>query len=281
MNFRTRSSALLIGLSLLLAGTAAFVANRWMSERTAAVEASRQRTTRVVAAATDIPFGTMVEGRHLTTVDMLDGTAPRGAYAKPLDIVGKVARADVFAGEILTERRFVTRGEGSTLAAVVAPNMRAVTVRVDDVVGVAGFLLPGNRVDVVAAREENRRPFAETILTDVRVLAVDQQASADKNSPVVVRAVTLEVTPEGALAIARARQVGSLQLTLRNPHEKDNDDPTTFPVAGMQLARLPPVSITAPSLPVIDPPPPRVRRAPVMVEAVTVIRGTTVSKHAD
>lgn len=281
MNFRTRSSALLIGLSLLLAGTAAFVANRWMSERTAAVEASRQRTTRVVAAATDIPFGTMVEGRHLTTVDMLDGTAPRGAYAKPLDIVGKVARADVFAGEILTERRFVTRGEGSTLAAVVAPNMRAVTVRVDDVVGVAGFLLPGNRVDVVAAREENRRPFAETILTDVRVLAVDQQASADKNSPVVVRAVTLEVTPEGALAIARARQVGSLQLTLRNPHEKDNDDPTTFPVAGMQLARLPPVSITAPSLPVIDPPPPRVRRAPVMVEGVTVIRGTTVSKHAD
>lgn len=281
MNFRTRSSALLIGLSLLLAGTAAFVANRWMSERTAAVEASRQRTTRVVAAATDIPFGTMVEGRHLTTVDMLDGTAPRGAYAKPLDIVGKVARADVFAGEILTERRFVTRGEGSTLAAVVAPNMRAVAVRVDDVVGVAGFLLPGNRVDVVAAREENRRPFAETILTDVRVLAVDQQASADKNSPVVVRAVTLEVTPEGALAIARARQVGSLQLTLRNPHEKDNDDPTTFPVAGMQLARLPPVSITAPSLPVIDPPPPRVRRAPVMVEGVTVIRGTTVSKHAD
>lgn len=281
MNFRTRSSALLIGLSLLLAGTAAFVANRWMSERTAAVEASRQRTTRVVAAATDIPFGTMVESRHLTTVDMLDGTAPRGAYAKPLDIVGKVARADVFAGEILTERRFVTRGEGSTLAAVVAPNMRAVTVRVDDVVGVAGFLLPGNRVDVVAAREENRRPFAETILTDVRVLAVDQQASADKNSPVVVRAVTLEVTPEGALAIARARQVGSLQLTLRNPHEKDNDDPTTFPVAGMQLARLPPMSITAPSLPVIDPPPPRVRRAPVMVEAVTVIRGTTVSKHAD
>ena len=61
MNFRTRSSVLLIGLSLLLAGTAAFVANRWMSERTAAVEASRQRTTRVVAAATDIPFGTMVE----------------------------------------------------------------------------------------------------------------------------------------------------------------------------------------------------------------------------
>ena len=279
MNFRTRSSVLLIGLSLLLAGTAAFVANRWMSERTAAVEASRQRTTRVVTAATDIPFGTMVESRHLTTVDMLDGTTPRGAYAKANELVGKVARADVFAGEILTARRFVERGAGSTLAAVVAPNMRAVTVRVDDVVGVAGFLLPGNRVDVVAAREQNRQPFAETILTDVRVLAVDQQASADKNSPVVVRAVTLEVTPDGALAIARARQVGSLQLTLRNPHEKGSDDPNTLPVAGMQLANLPPVSIAAPTLPVIDPP--RVRRAPALVEGVTVIRGTTVSKHAD
>ena len=279
MNFRTRSSVLLIGLSLLLAGTAAFVANRWMSERTAAVEASRQRTTRVVTAATDIPFGTMVESRHLTTVDMLDGTTPRGAYSKANELVGKVARADVFAGEILTARRFVERGAGSTLAAVVAPNMRAVTVRVDDVVGVAGFLLPGNRVDVVAAREQNRQPFAETILTDVCVLAVDQQASADKNSPVVVRAVTLEVTPDGALAIARARQVGSLQLTLRNPHEKGSDDPNTLPVAGMQLANLPPVSIAAPTLPVIAPP--RVRRAPALVAGVTVIRGPTVSKHAD
>ena len=279
MNLRTRSSVLLIGLSLLLAGTAALVANRWMSERAAAVEASRQRTVRVVAAATDIPFGTLVEDRHLTSVDMLSGTAPRGAYAKTSEVAGKVARADVFAGEILTERRLVQRGEGSTLAAVVAPNMRAVTVRVDNVVGVAGFLLPGNRVDVVAAREENRRPYAETILTDVRVLAVDQQASADKSAPVVVRAVTLEVTPEGALAIARARQVGSLQLTLRNPHDGGVGDPAALPIAGMQLAQLPPVAMPSPVLPVLGTPSrPRRASATPQIEAVTVIRGTSISQ---
>lgn len=280
MNLRTRSSALLIGFSLLLAGTAALVANRWMTERAAAVEASRQRTVRVVSAATDIPFGTLIEDRHLTSVEMLSGTAPRGAYQKTADVAGKVVRADVFAGDILTERRLVPRGEGSTLAAVVAPNMRAVTVRVDDVVGVAGFLLPGNRVDVVAAREENRKPFAETILTDVRVLAVDQQASADKNAPVVVRAVTLEVTPEGALAIAMAKQVGSLQLTLRNPHESTPGNPAALPVAGMQLAQLPPIAIAMPAMHAAESV--RVRRVVASPsERVTVIRGTSVTQHLD
>ncbi len=95
--------------------------------------------------------------------------------------------------------------------------MRAITVRVDDVVGVAGFLLPGNHVDIVAARKQNDRATTETILMDINVLAVDQTSNQDKNEPVVVRAVTLEMTPKQAEILVRAREEGRIQLTLRNP----------------------------------------------------------------
>ena len=84
-------------------------------------------------------------------------------------------------------------------------------------IGVAGFLLPGNRVDVLATRREGKRAKASTVLEDIKVLAVDQTASPEKDKPVVVRAVTLEMTPEEAEVLVKSTQEGTLQLTLRNP----------------------------------------------------------------
>ncbi|MEJ2694281.1 MAG: Flp pilus assembly protein CpaB, partial [Candidatus Thiodiazotropha sp.] len=107
---------------------------------------------------------------------------------------------------------------------------RALTVRVNDVIGVAGFLLPGNRVDVVATRRGSgkHKTVSNTIVENLKVLAVDQSVSSDKNDPVIVRAVTLEVTPKQAELIVKATTDGNLQLTLRNPldlamHEKETD----------------------------------------------------------
>jgi pilus assembly protein CpaB len=110
--------------------------------------------------------------------------------------------------------------EGSTLAAMVDPEKRAVTVRVNDVIGVAGFLLPGNRVDVLASRKQNNRAQTEILLEDLRVLAVDQVASPDKDKPLLVRAVTLEVTPKQAGKLVNATVEGTVQLALRNPAAK-------------------------------------------------------------
>lgn len=253
---------ILISLSLVLAICAALLANRWMTARGAALDARNPDMVTVITAASEIPFGTKVEARHLATISMISGTQPPGAYNDLKQVEGKVARATILAGELLLEARFVDQGTGSTLAAVVAPNMRAVTVRVDDVVGVGGFLLPGNRVDVVAAREEGNRAFADTILNDVKVLAVDQTASSDQNEPVVVRAVTLEVSPEGAEAIVKAKQQGSIQLTLRNPLDK---------------------SVTAPDLAPRTPVPTQPAAAPQRVVAkaepqIMVIRGTRVTE---
>jgi pilus assembly protein CpaB len=243
-------------LSLLLALGAAWVANRWLQLRTATPDSTAPKTTSVVVASMDLPFGTKIEPRHLTTIRMLPGSEPAGAYNDIKEVEGKVSRAALLQGEILLEGRFAEQGSGSTLAAVVERNMRAVTVRVDDVVGVAGFLLPGNRVDVLGSRDlSNRDAQTETILQNVRVLAVDQTASADKNEPVVVRAVTLEVTPAQAEVIVKWKEQGSIQLTLRNPLDES-------------VQKKPEVVAAAPKAPA---------PAPAKVPTVTIIRGTEVA----
>jgi pilus assembly protein CpaB len=218
--FRGRGPILII-FSLLLAMGAAWMAKQWVHARMKPTT-GQSPTVPVVTAAMDIPFSTKVEDRHLAVIQMIRGTEPSGSFRSKADVEGKVSRAALLSGEILLQGRFAERGDGSTLAAVVEKNMRAVTVRVDDVVGVAGFLLPGNRVDVIAARDLNRGlAETKTILQNVRVLAVDQTASSDKNEPVVVRAVTLEVTPDQAEILLKGKEEGSIQLTLRNPLDGD------------------------------------------------------------
>ena len=143
--------------------------------------------------------------------------------------------------------------------------MRAVTVRVDDVVGVAGFLMPGNHVDVVAARTldgQMKRSEAHTVLHNLNVLAVDQTASQDKDQPIVVRAVTLEVTPTQAEILVKAREEGRIQLTLRNPLDKSADADMVADTANLK---------SPPTKKVHSTQPPRSAG-----NGVTIIRGTNV-----
>jgi pilus assembly protein CpaB len=203
----------------------------------------------------------MIEGRHVKVITVPTGTPLGNNFSKVAEIEGLVAMQKVLSGEVLLKERFTKAGTGSTLAALIKPDMRAVTVRVDDVVGVGGFLLPGNHVDVVAARKVNDRATTETVLMDINVLAVDQTSNQDKNEPVVVRAVTLEMTPQQAEILVRAREEGRIQLTLRNP--ADDMRP--------QLVAAPEPQ---PAVPTIK----SVPRAPARAKApsVTIIRGTHV-----
>ena len=143
-----RRGPLLLMISLLLAALAAWVANQWLAARVVAAPAPAQE--QVVVAAIEIPLGTKIEERHLSAISMLPGQAPKGSFHNASDVLGKVASSSIISGEILLAPRLADSGGGSSLASVVDKTMRAVTVRVDDVVGVAGFLLPGNRVDVIA-----------------------------------------------------------------------------------------------------------------------------------
>jgi len=253
--FRKRG-LLLLTLSLVLGLSAAMVARGWMTEQTAKEKAD---IATVVAASMAIPFGTKVEERHLKIIDMPKNSAPPGSFTIKEDVIDKVTTQQIMAGEILMKARFVEQGEGSTLAALVAKNMRAFTVRVDDVIGVAGFLLPGNRVDVVSARKEGRRAITDTILRNIEVLAVDQTASTNDNEPVIVRAVTLQVTPDQAETLVKGREEGSIQLTLRNPLEEEEI------IEEEVVAPKPKVAI-------------RRTRPRTQPSTVTIIRGTNVSE---
>jgi pilus assembly protein CpaB len=249
-----RKGPILIVFSLLLAVAAAWVANRWLVAQAASKD-SGPGTVSVMTAAIGIPLGTKIEARHVAAIQMLKDTAPDGAFQTADAVEGKIALAEILEGEILLAARFANQGGGSTLAAVVGANMRAVSVRVNDVVGVGGFLLPGNRVDVVAAYRDGQDTLSDTVVQNVKVLAIDQTASADKNEPVIVRAVTLEVTPADAEKLILAEQRGSIQLALRNPLDES-------------VSKKAPAQVAI----VATKPPPQ-------VPSVTVIRGTEVGKE--
>ncbi|CRI64968.1 Flp pilus assembly protein CpaB [Thiocapsa sp. KS1] len=246
MRFR---GVLMLLVSLALAGAAAVWANRWMADQLAAA-ADDAELSRVVAAAAQIPFGTKIDATHLKMIELPPESVPEGAFTDVNETLGLIAVQPIYQGEILIAGRVVETLGGSALAAVVEPGMRAITVRVDDVVGVAGFLLPGNRVDVIATRRgrASESSEAKTLIENLRVLAVDQSTATDKETPVVVRAVTLEATPHQAEEIVQWTQEGKVQLVLRNPLEGadqvavadlGNEGADTDPAATAMLATVP------------------------------------------
>ncbi len=203
-------------LSLALALGAAWVARGWVMNRFQRVQHVPQMS--VVTAAMGIPFGSRVESRYLRVIQ-LPASSPIGAhFSDPKQLAGMVALQKVLPGSILQPAQFTKHASGSLLAALLPPDMRAISLSVNDVTDVAGFLLPGNHVDVLEARTVSGHAVTHTVLQDILVLAVDQTDSHDKSSPQVVRAVTLEVTPEQANKLVTAMTEGRIQLTLRGPN---------------------------------------------------------------
>lgn len=275
MLYETRKNLWLIAIALVFAALAAVLATRWMQSRVAAVDSSRSSLADTVVAARDVPMGKRLEAADVKVIKAAPEGLPSDAYREVSAVIGQVSRSPFVAGEMLIQRRLSKYTGGSALAAVVAPEMRAVTVRVDDVIGVGGFILPENRVDVIAAFNDGTSPQASTIVRDVRVLAVDQRSDPGSDGPILSRAVTLEVSPQDAEAIAVARQRGSIQLTLRNPMNRS----LGAPLRVEELESRTPLVISA-SMPMLTASnatsvaPPTRRSRPV----VTLIRGTAVSQ---
>ncbi len=215
--FRSRTLTL-FALAVLLGTGAVWVANRWVLEHMQPVAAAAADTSPIVVAALEIPFGQKVEAAQIKAIAWPKTNLPAQSYTDTKDVVGKVTTQTIYPGEVMLESRIREHLGGSTLSALITPTMRALTVRVNDVAGVAGFLLPGNRVDVLATRREgNAAARTRTVLEDMKVLAVDQEASQDSEKPILVRAVTLEISPEQAETLVKATEEGSIQLALRNP----------------------------------------------------------------
>lgn len=258
----------MFALSLIMALGAAAVAMNWMQEQGG--DEGDPDIAQVVVAALQVPFGSKVEASDLKVVAMPRDVVPPNSFEDIEQVVGRVSNQVIYPGEVVLEGRVSEHMGGSALAALLDPGMRAMSVRVDDVVGVAGFLLPGNRVDVVSSKRNGSRDNVEskTVLRNLKVLAVDQIASQERDGPVIVRAVTLEVTTQQAETLVEATQEGKVQLTLRNPLEQD-ETPDLLATQRELLNVEPPRERSSP-------PPPRttVAQAP---RQVTVIRGTQSS----
>ena len=259
----------LIVLSVILGLGATWMANNWLTARLNTSPDDNQRN--VVIATVEIAFGQMIEPQQVTLVRMPKDAAPDDAFDSTEKVVGKIATFSLLRGDILRGARLAEHMGGSTLASLIEPSKRAISVRVDDVVGVGGFLLPGNRVDVLATRQMGNDGNAEskTILEDLRVLAVDQTASTDKTQPVVVRAVTVEVSPAQAEVLVKGMAAGKVQLALRNPLDNHKEAVLAEPVA-----------MAEPVLPRVLAKPVVHRRAPASSGSVIMIRGVeaTVEK---
>jgi pilus assembly protein CpaB len=186
----------------------------------------------VVVATHDLSFGTELNDTVLTVKDWPENSLPQGSFTKIEDVLGdgtepRVVLKPIVTGEPVLTSKITGFGAKATMSTVLPEGKRAFSIRVNDVSGVAGFLLPGDRVDVLLTRqiEEKERDkldqVTDVILQNVVVRGIDQIADEDRNKPEVVKAVTVEVSPEDAQKLALAQQVGQLSLALRNVATND------------------------------------------------------------
>jgi pilus assembly protein CpaB len=211
----------------------------WRIFNTRISSATQSATRKVIAAKTDIPLGTVLTAANLTTVEIA-GTLPKGALLKPEEALGRGATAEIYQGEPILASRLSGPGSGGGLAATIPAGLRACAVKVDDVVGVAGFATPGTRVDVVftgippGAGAASQDSVSRTVLQNIRVLSAgtDYQKDGDgKAKPVQV--VNLLVTPEEAETLSLADNQIHIRLILRNPA-----DSVVSEIPGANLSHL-------------------------------------------
>lgn len=174
----------------------------------------------VVVATMDLPLATTLAPEHLTVASWPTAALPEGTFTSPKDLIGRVVLSKLSKNEAILPTKLATREAGSGLAALIPENMRAAAVRVDDVVGVAGFVHPDDHVDVIVTMHpgEGTETTSKVILQNVRVLAVGKQLNVDdqkRNQAVPVTVATLLVTTEQSEMLALASAQGKLLLTLR------------------------------------------------------------------
>jgi pilus assembly protein CpaB len=266
-----------------MGGIAAFLARDWLASHTAS---STQSMGTVVVAAAPLGFGAQLTPDNVTEVSWSSNTLPDGAFATVKDLLKdgrRVVLTPLVRNEPVVRSKVTEPGQRGSLSTLIEDGKRAVTIAVDDVKGVAGFIFPGDFVDVVLTRtnsENGPQNFSEVILQHVKVLAVDQVAGERQEHPTVAKAVTVELTAEQSLKVLLATNIGKLSLILRQAREDgtgpgariterdltpgENNEP-------LRLAEVPP-PVAAPAAPLAATQP--------TTSNVTVVRGTKREEYA-
>lgn len=209
---QSKRALIMLALSVLAGLAAVILAARWMGQQTAGEKSS------VLVATRDLELGQAITAQMLQPIAWPAGSQPEGSFNDVKLLEGRVVRAGIYKGEPVLEPKLAPEGTKAGLDSVIKPGHRAITVKVNEVVGVAGFLAPGSYVDLLVNINDDRdKSISRVVLERIMVLAVAQEANRpDQSKARVVNAVTLEVMPEQAEKIDLARNVGTLSLMLRN-----------------------------------------------------------------
>ena len=222
------STIVMVGFAVVFGILAVFVAQSWLNRqaelRMRSIEVKKPVATQtVVVASAPLRFGTELAAKHLQEIEWPAQAIPTGAFQTVNDLLAsgrRVVLSAIEANEPIIGSKLTGPGQRATLSAVLQHGLKAVTIRVNDVEGVAGFVLPGDRVDVLLTRQSDKSDGStDVVLQSARVLAIDQLADERSDKPAVVKAVTLEVDTIAAQKLSLSAQVGTLSLALRKAGE--------------------------------------------------------------
>jgi pilus assembly protein CpaB len=218
---RVRAFIVLV-LAITAGGALAFGTYKYVQQPSAPT--ASVQTQPVVIAATDLDIGAELRAEDLRTIDWPSASVPMGSMDKVDDLVGRGVIVPIVQNEVILPNKLASKEAGAGLPPIIPNGLRAISVRVNDVIGVAGYVLPGTRVDVVATVNPGQQQSditTKVILTNVQVLAAGTKMERDeKNKPTQVAVVTLLVDPEQAERLTLASTEGKIQLALRNPLDR-------------------------------------------------------------
>lgn len=220
-----RNRLLFIGIVALVLG--ALVSYVVYSALRRTVASVREANTPVVIAAADLQVGSKLQDKDLREIKLPGSELPQGFYQHKSDIIGRGVVQPIAKGEFLLPSKLAAENGGAGMPSLIPPGMRAVSVRVNEVVSVAGFVIPGTRVDVLLTGSPagTTEPVTATVLENVEVLAAGQQLQRNaEGQPQTVPVITLLTTPEDAQKITMASNDGHIQLTLRNPLDTSEEN---------------------------------------------------------
>jgi pilus assembly protein CpaB len=294
---RSGSNLIILVIAVLMGGAAAFLAREWLASHVGTVAVVEPQTGTIVVASASLSYGTPITPDTVTEISWPSKVLPDGAFASVQDLVKdgrRVVLTPFVRNEPIVASKITQPGQKGTLSTTIEEGKRAVTVPVDDVRGVAGFIFPGDFVDVALTRANGggaNQNYSEVILQHVKVLAIDQTAGERQDRPTVARAVTLELSSGDALKILLATNVGHLSLILRQaaepetgPNERITERdlyPTDSPPSDLLADVAPSRAATSPPA---APPPAPVASAPTQASdpappkepttrTVTIVRG--------
>ena len=272
-----KSTVIILAVAISMGGSAAYLTRSWLKDHTSAAV---QPAGTIVVAAESLAYGTAMTPDNVVEIPWFSNTLPEGAFAVKDDLINggrRVVLSPLKRGEAVLRSKITGPGQRASLASLLDEGKRAVTVSVDDVRGVAGFVLPGDFVDIVIIADDGspkRQSYSDILLEHVKVLAIDQVASEGEGQPTVAKAVTVEVTKEQAQKILLATNIGKLSLILARPVESKPDPNRRVSENDIGRTRPEPVRPAAP-----PPPAPVVAAPPSNTVKITVVRNGETKEY--